>query len=72
MRYGKTTLALLVAMTLCACGGKRIEPIKVAPAKVEQLALPVPPASLLTPIARPRGGYLSTLPQPPQKPPTRP
>ena len=41
-------------------------------AKVEQLPLPVPPAALMTPIARPRGGYLSTLPQPPRKLLTKP
>ena len=72
MTYRSATLALLAITTLSGCAGKRIEPIKVAPAQMEQLALPVPPQTLMTPIARPRGGYLSTLPQPPRKQPTKP
>jgi hypothetical protein len=72
MRYRNATPILLAITLLSGCAGKHIEPIKVAPAKVDQLALPVPPLSLTTPIARPKGGYLSTLPQPPHKLLTKP
>ncbi len=65
----KTAMLLLAATTICGCAGTRI---KVAPAEMRQLALPVPPPSLMTPIARPKGGYLSTLPQPPRKLLTQP
>ena len=59
-------LALLAAMPICGCVVPK--PIPVAPAKIVQLPFPTPPQALTSPLARPKAGWISTLPQPPQKP----
>lgn len=71
MRLWPGLLLLIAAMTISACAGRRIAGVPVTLAKVAQLPFPEPPAMLTTPVARPAGGYLSTLPQPPHLPPTR-
>ena len=69
MRLPPAWLPLAAATMISACVGPRPVPIPVAPARVEQLPFPKPPLALLMPLARPVGGYLSTLPPPPPRPP---
>jgi hypothetical protein len=64
-------LIWLGAMMISGCAG-RPRAVSVMPAKVQQLPFPEPPARLMTPLARPAGGWISTLPQPQPRLQTKP